>query len=64
MLKQEVDQELDTPVKFVKRDGAKYPFELFKLEMVIHALGLDDVKAVILSKMLIKIVMSSAHSVI
>ena len=39
MLKQEVDQELDTPVKFVKRDGAKYPFELFKLEMVIHALS-------------------------
>ena len=55
MLKQEVDQELDTPVKFVKRDGAKYPFELFKLEMVIHALGLDDVKAVILSKIVNKL---------
>ena len=55
MLKQEIDQELDTPVKFVKRDGAKYPFELFKLEMVIHALGLDDVKAVILSKIVNKL---------
>ncbi|MFA7717013.1 anaerobic ribonucleoside-triphosphate reductase [Lactobacillus acidophilus] len=55
MLKQEVDRELDTPVKFVKRDGAKYPFELFKLEMVIHALGLDDVKAVILSKIVNKL---------
>lgn len=40
---------------FVKRDGAKYPFELFKLEMVIHALGLDDVKAVILSKIMDKL---------
>ncbi len=55
MLKQEIDQELDIPVKFVKRDGAKYPFELFKLEMVIHALGLDDVKAVILSKIVNKL---------
>lgn len=55
MLKQEIDQELDTPVKFVKRDGAKYLFELFKLEMVIHALGLDDVKAVILSKIVNKL---------
>ncbi|XGK33076.1 anaerobic ribonucleoside-triphosphate reductase [Lactobacillus acidophilus] len=55
MLKQEIYQELDTPVKFVKRDGAKYPFELFKLEMVIHALGLDDVKAVILSKIVNKL---------
>ncbi len=55
MLKQEIDQELDTPVKFVKRDGAKYPFELFKLEMVVHALGLDDVKAVILSKIVNKL---------
>lgn len=40
---------------FVKRDGAKYPFELFKLEMVIHALGLDDVKTVILSKIMDKL---------
>jgi ribonucleoside-triphosphate reductase len=40
---------------FVKRDGAKYPFELFKLEMVIHALGLDDVKTIILSKIMDKL---------
>ena len=47
MLKQELEQKLETPTMFVKRDGSKYPFELFKLEMVIHALGLDDVKTII-----------------
>lgn len=55
MLKQELEQKLNTPTMFVKRDGAKYPFELFKLEMVIHALGLDDVKTVILSKIMDKL---------
>lgn len=55
MLKQELEQKLNTPIMFVKRDGAKYPFELFKLEMVIHALGLDDVKTVILSKIMDKL---------
>ncbi len=55
MLKQELEQKLETPTMFVKRDGAKYPFELFKLEMVIHALGLDDVKTVILSKIMDKL---------
>ena len=55
MLKQELEQKLNTPTMFVKRDGAKYPFELFKLEMVIHALGLDDVKTVILSKIMYKL---------
>ena len=55
MLKQELEQKLNTPTMFVKRDGAKYPFELFKLEMVIHALGLDDVKTVILSKIMNKL---------
>lgn len=55
MLKQELEQKLNTPTMFVKRDGAKYPFELFKLEMVIHALGLDDVKTVILSKVMDKL---------
>ena len=55
MLKQELEQKLNTPTMFIKRDGAKYPFELFKLEMVIHALGLDDVKTVILSKIMDKL---------
>ena len=55
MLKQEINQKLATPAVFIKRDGAKYPFELFKLEMVIHALGLDDVKAVILDKIMAKL---------
>lgn len=55
MLKQELEQKLNTPTMFVKRDGAKYPFELFKLEMVIHALGLDDVKTVILSRIMDKL---------
>ncbi len=55
MLKQELEQKLETPTMFVKRDGFKYPFELFKLEMVIHALGLDDVKTIILSKIMDKL---------
>lgn len=55
MLKQELEQKLETPTMFVKRDGSKYPFELFKLEMVIHALGLDDVKTIILSKIMDKL---------
>lgn len=59
MLKEEVHQEfeqtLSTPTTFVKRDGAKYPFELFKLEMVIHALDLDDAKNAILAKIMAKL---------
>ena len=53
MLQQKLDQEVETlklPNNFIKRDGSKYPFELFKLEMVLHALDLDDVKNIILAK--------------
>lgn len=45
---------LAIPATFIKRDGSKYPFETFKLEMVIHALGLDSVKNAILEQLLSK----------
>ncbi len=54
-LNQEIEENLDTPKTIIKRDGSKYPFELFKLEMVLHALDLDDVKTTILAKIMAKL---------
>lgn len=55
MLKQRIETKLATPTTFIKRDGAKYPFETFKLEFVIHSLGLDDIKDVVLTKIMDKL---------
>ena len=55
MLKQEINtrlEDLTMPKTFIKRDGAKYPFEIFKLEMVLHNLDLDDVKVPILAEII------------
>ena len=32
----------NAPKKFIKRDGAPFKFEQFKLEMVLDELGLED----------------------
>lgn len=53
--KQELKKELATPAYFIKRDGAKYPFETFKLEMIIHALALDEAQVSILTKIMEKL---------
>ena len=53
---------LKTPAIFVKRDGAEYPFRLFKLELVAHALDLDEVKDELLVKILGKL--NAHHSVL
>ena len=58
MLQQKLDQELNTlpkPKTIKKRDGSIYPFELFKLEMILHLLDLDDVKAEVLADILTKL---------
>ena len=59
MLKQEFNQqkenELNLPTTFVKRDGAKYPFEIFKLKMVLHNLDLDDAALAVLEKIAAKL---------
>ena len=55
MLKQRIETKLATPTTFIKRDGAKYPFETFKLEFVIQSLGLEDIKDVILTKIMDKL---------
>ena len=53
---------LKIPAIFVKRDGAEYPFRLFKLELVAHALDLDEVKDELLVKILGKL--NAHHSVL
>lgn len=59
MLKQEISQnfinELAIPTTFIKRDGAKYHFELYKLEMIIHALKLDQARTALLARILTKL---------
>lgn len=59
MLKQEINQnfvnDLAKPTTFIKRDGAKYHFELYKLEMIIHALKLDEVRDAILAETLMRL---------
>ena len=59
MLKQEFNQEIEEklviPKTLIKRDGSKYPFELFKLQMVLHALDLDDAQNAVLAKIMAKL---------
>ena len=59
MLKREFDYqketELNLPTTFIKRDGAKYPFEIFKLKMVLHSLGLDDEADAVIEKIAAKL---------
>ncbi|EEJ71363.1 anaerobic ribonucleoside triphosphate reductase [Lactobacillus ultunensis DSM 16047] len=59
MLKQEFNQqeenELVLPTTIVKRDGARYPFEIFKLKMVLHNLDLDDAATAVLEKIAAKL---------
>ncbi|MFQ7322238.1 MAG: anaerobic ribonucleoside-triphosphate reductase, partial [Lactobacillus delbrueckii] len=47
----------NAPKKFIKRDGAPFKFEQFKLEMVLDELGLEDseIKAAVLSKVYAKL---------
>ena len=47
----------NVPKKFIKRDGAPFKFEQFKLEMVLDELGLEDseIKAAVLSKVYAKL---------
>lgn len=56
MLKEEFNQQnvtkLNTPKTFVKRDGSKYPFAIFKLNMVLHNLDLDNVAPAVIEKKL------------
>ena len=59
MLKREFDYqketELNLPTTFIKRDGAKYPFEIFKLKMVLHNLDLDDEADAVIEKIAAKL---------
>src|SRR5699024_6259354 len=49
------ETELNLPTTFIKRDGAKYPFEIFKLKMVLHSLGLDDEADAVIEKIAAKL---------
>ena len=59
MLKEEFNQQnvtkFNTPKTFVKRDGSKYPFAIFKLNMVLHNLDLDNVAPAVIEKIVAKL---------